>query len=364
LLLLTATTSLREISMHKYTVFLLAGLAACATDPSSTGDDDGGDDAPAFTNGVSTLSGHEMAGYVDGKRGKARFNNPVSCAYRDGKVYVSDFDNGKIRVVDAETGETSTLINQQTFRKPFALAFSPDGTLFATTDKNPGGQQSMQTGSIWRIDINKKEATPIATDIGRPRGLAVLSNGKLAVSDYQNHVVSLVDPVTGTVTPLAGQWGVAGMADGVGTAAVFNIPYGLVAKDGKLIVAEYGNNRLREVSMDGNVRTLAGIGAAGFGDGAMAQAKFNKPQGMTITGSGDVYVTDLDNFRVRKITGDVSTISGDGMGGYIDSDNLLEAEFYGLEGMCAKPDGSMLFIADGGRGEAVPHNFIRSIKLQ
>lgn len=361
-----AIPSLREISMLKHTVFLFAGLAACAADPSGPGGDgdDGGDDAPPFTNGVSTLSGHAEAGYVDGKRGKARFANPVNCAYHDGKVYVADFDNGKIRVVDAEDGETTTLINQQNFRKPFAMAFSPDGTLFVTTDRNPGGQQSTLSGTVWRVDINKREATPIAQDVGRPRGIVVLSNGKLAVSDYQNHVVSLVDPVSGVVTPLAGQWQVAGMADAAGDAAMFNQPYGMVVKDGKLVLADYGNNRLREVSMDGTVRTLAGVGAAGFGDGAMTAAKFNKPQGAFATSSGEMYVTDLDNFRVRRITGDVSTIAGDGMGGYIDSDDLLASEFYGLEGMCGTPDGSMLFVADGGRGEAVPHNFIRSIKLK
>lgn len=355
--------------MLKHNVFFLAGLAACAADPSSTtggdGDDGGGDDAPPMTNGVSTLSGHAQPGYVDGKRGKARFANPVSCAYRDGKVYVADFDNGKIRVVDADNGETTTLINQQNFRKPFAMAFSPDGTLWVSTDKNPNGtQQTALSGTIWRVDINKREATPVAIEIGRPRGIAVMSNGKLAVADYENHVVSIVDPVTGAVTPLAGQWQIAGMADAAGTAAKFNVPYGIVVKDGKLIVADFGNNRLREVSLDGTVRTLAGAGAAGFGDGAMASAKFNKPQGVAIANGGDMFVTDLDNFRIRKVTGDVSTISGSGMGGYLDSDNLLEAEFYGLEGMCAKPDGSMLFIADGGRGENVPHNFIRSIKLQ
>src|SRR6188508_1490728 len=97
--------------------FLLAGLAACATDP-SMGDDTGGDDdLGPMTNGVSTLSGHSEAGYVDGPRGKARFANPVSCAYRDGKVYVADFDNNKIRVVDAETGSASTLISQQGFQR-------------------------------------------------------------------------------------------------------------------------------------------------------------------------------------------------------------------------------------------------------
>ncbi|MDQ3337718.1 MAG: hypothetical protein M4D80_21360 [Myxococcota bacterium] len=346
-------------------VFLLAGLAACATDPDTMmGDDQPGEDAPPFTNGVSMLSGHAEAGYVDGARGKARFANPVSCAYRDGKVYVADFDNSKIRVVDAETGNTSTLISKQGFQRPFGMAFAPDGTLFVTTDRGPQNEQGIMAGTVWRVSVSAREATPIAAGIGRPRGIVVLPNGKLAISDYQNHVVSIVDPVSGAVEPLAGAWQVAGMMDASGTGAMFNGPYGLAVKDGKLIVADYGNHRLREVSLDGSVRTLAGMGAAGFADGAMTSAKFSHPQGMAAMSNGDVYVSDLENFRIRKVTGDVGTIAGSGESGYLDSDNLLEAQFFGLEGLCANPDGSKLFVADGGRGENVPYNRIRSVKLQ
>lgn len=343
--------------------FLLAGVAACASDSTSPGDDPPGDDVPAFTNGVSTLSGDAEAGYVDGPRSTARFANPVSCAYLNGKVYVADFDNNKIRIVDAANGETSTLISQQGFARPFAMAFAPDGTLFVSTDRNPQNQQGVMTGTIWRVDVNGKTATPLATDIGRPRGIAVLPDGQLAVSDYQNHVISLVDGASGDVTPLAGAWQTAGMADATGDAAKFSEPYGMVAKGDKLIVADHGNNRLREVALDGTVRTLAGANP-GFVDGAMTLAQFSKPQGMAVTANGDVYVTDLGNFRIRKVTGDVTTIAGNGEAGFRDSDNLLEAQFLGLEGLCANPDGSMLFVADGGRGEDVPFNRIRSIKLQ
>jgi hypothetical protein len=310
------------------------------------------------------LSGHAEAGYVDGPRGTARFANPVNCAYRDGKVYVADFDNSKIRVVDAETGETSTLISKQGFSRPFGMTFSPDGTLYVSTDRGPQNEQGIMAGTIWRVNVGAREATPIAIGIGRPRGLVMLPNGQLAASDYQNHVISLVDPVSGAVTPLAGTWQAAGMTDAPGLTAKFNAPYGLAVKDGKLIVADYGNHRLREVALDGSVRTLAGAGAAGFADGAMTSAQFAHPQGMAMTSNGDVFITDLENFRIRKITGDVTTVSGSGVGGYLDSDSLIEAQFFGLEGICANPDGSKLFVADGGRGENVPYNRIRSIKLQ
>ena len=155
--------------MNKYSAFLLAGLVACATDP-RTGDDQG-DDCVEPTTAVSTVAGSGEPGYKDGNRCVARFTNPVNCAYRDGKIYVADFDNGKIRVVDAATGDTSTLINQQGFQKPFGMTFAPDGTLYVSTDKNPQGQQNTMSGSIWRISVGAKTAQPLAVGIGRPRGL-------------------------------------------------------------------------------------------------------------------------------------------------------------------------------------------------
>lgn len=355
--------------MKKLAVFLLAGLVgACGTtDPGMGGDDDPGgeDELGPMTNGVSTLSGSAEAGYADGKRGAARFANPVGVAYRDGKVYVADFDNGKIRAVDASNGTTTTVISQQGFSRPFALAFAPDGTLFATTDRSPDSNtQTLTSGTVWRIDVGAKTATPIAIGIGRPRGLAVLASGKLVVADYQNHAVSFVDPVTGNVTPLAGAWGAPGMADGAGTAAKFNQPYGIAVRGDTILVADYGNHRIREVSMTGAVTTLAGAGAAGSADGAMSTAQFKNPQGLAVTSSGDIYIADTENYRIRKVTTAVETIALDGNPGHVDDDNLLAGEAYAMEGIAVAADGSMLFLADGGRGENVPYNYVRSIKLR
>lgn len=328
------------------------------------GDDGGGDDAPPFTNGVSTLSGHAMAGYVDGARGKARFSNPVNVAFGpDGMLYVADFDNGKIRIVDPEDGQTATTIAAMGFQRPFAMTFAPDGTLYVSTDHDPNGSHSLMSGTIWRVDVESKAATPIALRIGRPRGLAWI-NGQLAVSDYAHHVIQLVDPASGAVTPLVGAWDAAGMIDAVGGAARFSTPYGLAVSEGRLVVADFDNHRVRLVGLDGQVSTYAGIGAAGFGDGSLASAKFNKPQGVAVAANGDIYITDLQNFRVRRLRGSaVETIAGSGTGGYLDSDDKLAGQFFGLEGLSVEPDGSTVFVADGGRGENVPYNRIRTIKM-
>ena len=92
---------------------------------------------------------------------------------------------------------------------------------------------------------------------------------------------------------------------------------------------------------------------------------FSAPEGIAMAGNGDLFVTDLGNYRVRRISGStIDTIAGDGTGGYIDDDNRLASELYGLEGITVKPDGSMVYVADGGRGDDVPFNRVRQIKMK
>src|SRR5690606_27528788 len=124
----------------------------------------------------------------------------------------------------------------------------------------------------------------------------------------------------------------------------------------KLVVSDFGNHRLRLVALDGTVTTLAGS-TLGLADGAGSAARFNNPQGLARAPNGDIYVTDINNFRVRKLSGNsVTTIAGDGTPGYKDDDNKMAAQFFGLEGLAIHSDGSRLFVADGTRGDDVPYN--------
>ncbi|MBA3541504.1 MAG: hypothetical protein H0T79_17965 [Deltaproteobacteria bacterium] len=325
---------------------------------------DPGDPPPDFTNGVSTLAGSFLAEYIDGPRDIARFNNPVNVQYRDGKIYVADFDNGKIRVVSPD-GTTGTVVAQPDFFRPFGMTFADDGTLYVSTDKDQTGNLTPMSGVVWRIDIAARKAVVVKTNLGRPRGLAALPDGRIAMADHLHHVIQILDPRTGVVTPLAGTWDAKGMVDGVGAAARFNKPYGMVVSlEGELIVSDFDNHRLRRVKLDGSTATLAGAGTAGFTDGGMQTAQFNHPQGMAIDGAGTIYVTDVENFRIRRIQGaTVDTIAGDGTPGYLDNDNNLAGQFYGLEGLSITPDGNMLYLADGNRGEAIPYNRVRQINL-
>jgi DNA-binding beta-propeller fold protein YncE len=97
---------------------------------------------------MSTLTGTAEAGDVDGARNMARFADPVNVVYRDGRLYVADFDNNKIRVVDVASYETTTLIAQPGFQRPFGMAFAADGTLYVSTDNDSQGAHSSMSGSI------------------------------------------------------------------------------------------------------------------------------------------------------------------------------------------------------------------------
>jgi DNA-binding beta-propeller fold protein YncE len=295
----------------------------------------------------------------------ARFWNPVNVAYRDGTVVVADFDNGALRLIGVETNVTSSIDPGPNFRRPFGLSFANDETLYVSTDNNPSGVNSDMTGTIWRVSLPTKTAQVVSADMGRPRGIVVLPDGRIAATDYLHHVVQLVDPDTGAATVIAGAWDEPGYVDGPGADARFSMPYGIGRlPDDTLVVADRANNRIRLVALDGTTSTLAGSGGRGFHDGCDDEALFNGPLGLSVAADGDVYVTDSDNYRVRLISGcQVTTVAGNGVAGHADADDPLQAQFYGLEGLVVTPDGETLYVADGNRGEDEPFNRIRQVLL-
>ncbi len=135
--------------------------------------------------------------------------------------------------------------------------------------------------------------------------------------------------------------------DGDGSPAVLADPFGVaVAEDGTVYVADAGNNnRIRKIAPDGHITTLAG-GSEGFADGAGAQASFNTPSGLAIDGNGNLYVADTGNNRIRKVTpeGVVSTIAGDGTAGYVDG-AAAQARFDGPIGVAVDEAGNV-YVAD------------------
>jgi DNA-binding beta-propeller fold protein YncE len=175
--------------------------------------------------------------------------------------------------------------------------------------------------------------------------------------------VSLLDPATAQVTVLAGALDQPGHTDATGAAARFRNPYDVARlPDGRIAVADYGNHRIRAITLGGVVTTLAGSGVLGAGDGPAATATFGYPQGLAADASGRLYISDTESFTIRTLdAGTVSTLTG-GTAGWLDG-TLAEAQFYGLEGIALDPTGGALWVADGSRGEALPYNRIRRVAL-
>ena len=314
--------------------------------------------------GAITLAGAEQPALIDGGRDVARFSNPANLTLgSDGNLYVADNDNSCIRIV-RPSGQVLTFTRQEGFSHPFGLAFAADGSLYAQTDGNDRGERSFDTGTLWRVDRRTGHATPLARDLGRPRGLAVLPDGRVVLVDNEHHVIRTYDPSTGAVSDLAGARDQPGFAEGVGADARFNRPYDVVVVGDRLLVADQNNQRIRAVTFTGRVSTYAGSGGVGSVNGASAAATFNRPQALAIDGTGNVYVTELGGFVVRRVSPDgfVTTVAGAGAGGF-QNGSPMQAKFFGLEGLDVSADGRTLFIADGNRGGAEPNHRVRRVVL-
>jgi len=183
-----------------------------------------------------------------------------------------------------------------------------------------------------------------------PYAVAVTATGDRFVADMKNHVIRKVD-ATGRVTTFAGAFGVAGSADGTGTAARFNLPSGIVAVGTTLYVCDTGNHTIRKiVSTSGLVTTVAGTpGVPGAIDNTLpGNVLFSSPRGITSDGGTNLYVADTGNHKIRKVisaSGATTTFAGSGSPGFADNTGTT-ASFVSPEGITF--DGSSLFVADTG----------------
>ena len=151
-----------------------------------------------------------------------------------------------------------------------------------------------------------------AASFNNPYGVAVDTAGNVYVADTSNHTIRKTSPA-GVVTTLAGTANSPGPNDGTGANARFNFPSGVaVDTAGNVYVAD-GNHTVRKISSVGVVTTLAGTaGSPGPADGTGANARFSLPSGVAVDTAGNVYVADLNNHTIRKISpaGAVSTLAG------------------------------------------------------
>jgi len=193
--------------------------------------------------------------------------------------------------------------------------------------------------------VNATNADPVAR-LNYPYGVVCDATGNIYVADAGNNQIKKITPA-GVVTVFAGS-GQLGSTDGAGTIASFSRPWGLCKdKTGNIFVADAGNNKIREISPGGAVSTVAGSGNRGADNGVGTSATFNNPAGVAVDAAGNIYVVDSDNNLIRKIQpgGSVSTFAGNGQFSSVDG-NGTDAGFYNPHGITIDGSG-YLYITDG-----------------
>jgi len=272
---------------------------------------------------VTTLAGSpRVYGTADGSGSTARFDNPIGVVVDgSGNIVVVDSYNHTLRKITpagvvttfvgsaGNSGSTDGSGSTARFYYPGWIALDKSGNFYVTDTYNstirkitPGGVVSTLAGSAGQT--GSTDGSGSVARFAFPVGVAVDGSGNVYVADSSNDTIRKITS-GGVVSTLAGSPGMGGSTDGSGSAARFSIPLGVTLDgSGNLYVADNGNDTIRKVTPGGVVTTLAGTPSitGGSTDGNGSAALFNSPAGLVVDHSGILYLTDGTNDTIRAGT--------------------------------------------------------------
>jgi sugar lactone lactonase YvrE len=310
---------------------------------------------------VTTFAGSGSVGSTNATGTAASFNSPYSIAIDgSGNLYIADASNNKIRKITpagvvttlagaGTAGSTDATGTAASFNFPTGVAVDGSGNIYVADQANNKIRKITSGGVVTTFAGSGTMASTDGTGTGAsfyyPSDIAIDGSGNLFVLESANNTIRKITP-GGVVTTFAGS-STAGSTDATGTAARFNNPECIaIDGSGNLYVTDYGNNKIRKITSAGVVTTLAGSGTSATVDGTGTGASFNAAYGVEVDASGNVYIGEYYGETIRKITsaGVVTTLAGTGTNGSADGVGTA-ASFYAPIGLVFDGVGN-LFIAD------------------
>ncbi|WP_250279867.1 NHL repeat-containing protein [Frankia sp. Cppng1_Ct_nod] len=339
---------------------------------------------------IGTIAGTATSGFSgDGgpatQAGLTKPDDPVPDAA--GNLYIPDTGNNRIRRITAD-GTITTIAGtgkydfsgdggpatQAHFATPTDVMLDAAGNLYIADTDNNRIRRVTTDGTITTIagtgiqGFSGDGGPATQAHLAKPTDMALDAAGNLYIADTDNNrirrittdgtITTIAGTGTGTGTDIQGFSGDGGPA----TQAHLTKPGGVVVDAaGNLYIADNGNNRIRRVTADGTITTIAGTGAEGFsGDGGPAtQAHLANPGGVVVDAAGNLYIADTDNNRIRRVTtdGTITTIAGTGIQGFSgDGGPATQADLATPNGLGLDMAGN-LYISDNS------NNRIRRIRL-
>ncbi|MCA9665177.1 MAG: hypothetical protein KC503_06300 [Myxococcales bacterium] len=280
---------------------------------------------------VYTVAGSGLRGFADGPAKSAQFYWPSGLAVdAAGRIYVADSWNHRIRVIegsqvrtfagDGTPGDNDGPLLAARFNRPEGVAVGSDGRIYVADRLNnrirvldPRTERVLTLAG--NGDPGLADGLLAAARFNWPTALAVRGLDELLVADSENHAVRFVDALR--VRTLAGTT-TRDYVDGPVQSARFDTPSGVAWLGGMVYVADRDNHAIRRFSIDLSVETVAGGGGPGYADGFARSARLNFPMGLAVSGS-TLYIADRSNHRIRRLDGQqLSTVAGSGTPGYAD----------------------------------------------